>query len=192
MSASNNERHLTSREISQWLVEGPSASAEAHAANCYACQAKVAEAREPLALFRTAFVAWSEARNSRPARLAERCLVESHRRAESRAWILAPVLSLALGVALLAGFLVGPKSFRGPAAQTPVAANAPVSDAALMEQVDTEVSEAVPDAMAPLTDLVAWDSEGSVVATTSGKKAAKVKTPAGVKAKAAIQQKVQQ
>jgi len=191
MSASNNERHLTSQEISQWLVEGPSANAEAHAENCYACQAKIAEAREPLAVFRTAFVAWSESQSGlKQAHPAP--ATEPQRRAEGRPWILAPALSFALGVALLAGFLVGPKSFRTPAAQTRVAANAPVSDAALMEQVDTEVSEAVPDAMAPLTDLVAWDSEGSVVATTSGKKAARVKTPAGVKAKAPIQQKVQQ
>jgi hypothetical protein len=46
-----------------------------------------------------------------------------------------------------------------------------------MSQVDEEVSEAVPNAMAPLTDLVAWDStEGPAssapVAKTGKKKAA--------------------
>jgi len=179
MSANESERHLTSQEISQWLVEGPSASAEAHAGNCYACQAKLTEAREPLAVFRTAAVAWSEAQVERPVRA-----VEFQQRAERRAWIWAPALSLALGVALLAGFLLGPKAFRTHTAQTPVAANAPVSDAVLMEQVDSEVSEAVPDAMAPLTDLVAWDSEGSSVSTVSAKKAVKGKSSVGVKAKA--------
>ena len=46
-----------------------------------------------------------------------------------------------------------------------------------MDQVDTEVSEAVPDAMAPLTDLVAWDSnEGSAAKTTTTEKHAARKT----------------
>ena len=60
------------------------------------------------------------------------------------------------------------------------------SDAALMDQVDTEVSEAVPDAMAPLTDLVAWDSgEGVAEKTpTTEKTATHKKSSPGTSAKA--------
>jgi ferric-dicitrate binding protein FerR (iron transport regulator) len=177
MKANESERHLTSQEISQWLVEGPSAGAEAHADNCYACQAKLAEARQPLEMFRTAVMAWSEAQPEHPVRM-----VQQSQGSGRRAWIWAPALSLALGVALLAGFLVSPRAVRNHATATPAVANAPVSDAVLMEQVDSEVSEAVPDAMAPLTDLVAWDSPESAAA--GAKKPVKGKTAATAKVKA--------
>jgi hypothetical protein len=64
----------------------------------------------------------------------------------------------------------------------------PDSDAALMDQVDTEVSEAVPDAMAPLTDLVAWDSNEGVAGTTAAteKNATHKKSSPGTNAKAQV------
>ena len=58
-----------------------------------------------------------------------------------------------------------------------MAPTTPDSDEALLAQVDTEVSEAVPDAMAPLTDLVDWDSsEGSATQSTTTEKQAVSKT----------------
>jgi hypothetical protein len=47
-----------------------------------------------------------------------------------------------------------------------------------MEQVDEEVSEAVPDAMAPLTDLVAWDSSNAATAEAAAPRQAVKKKPA--------------
>ena len=44
-----------------------------------------------------------------------------------------------------------------------------------MDQVDEEVSETVPDAMAPLTDLVAWDSSESTAAAKTVKPVVKKK-----------------
>ena len=162
-----HERHLTQREIDQWLVEGPSTIVEAHLANCFYCRAKLAETTEPLAAFRKAVVAWSEEQTAQAGR---QIFPEP-----TRSWVWAPALSIALAVALLAGFLVGPRAFRSHVVSGPIA-NTSVSDTVLMEQVDSEVSEAVPDALAPLTDLVAWDSKESAVFVTSEKKSvAKVK-----------------
>jgi hypothetical protein len=162
-----SEGHLTPQDIAKWLVEGPSANAEAHLADCWTCQAKLVEAKEPLAVFRNALMAWSEGQLTDSARPVPAYSM--------RSWIWAPALSVALALAVLAGFLVGPRVFRDE--RTPQSiAYTPVSDSVLMEQVDSEVSEAVPDALAPLTDLVAWDSEEGASTVSPEKPAAKTKS----------------
>jgi hypothetical protein len=165
--------HLTAKEISRWLVEGPGSDDAAHVRSCPSCAAKLAEVRAPLSVFRSAVVAWSEGQTAAPARepagwvgLAERLNFMN--------WV--PAFGLALALAVLAALLVGPSIKR----QVPTQAKAPVapiSDGVLMEQVDAEVSETVPDAMAPLTDLVAWDSdEAPAQKTGAPKRAAKIKS----------------
>jgi hypothetical protein len=151
--------HLTSKEISQWLVEGPEQPADQHVQTCWACQAKLAEAKAPLAAFRTAVVGWSEAQNAGRAAAVKSLAGESEGHWGLRLWL--PVASLALAALLIAGFVKVPGLLHGRSDGQQTAVSSPSSsesDAALMDQVDTEVSEAVPDAMAPLTDLVAWDS----------------------------------
>ena len=165
--------HLTAKEISRWLVEGPGSDDAAHVRSCPSCAAKLAEVRAPLSVFRSAVVAWSEGQTAAPARepagwvgLAERLNFMN--------WV--PAFGLALALAVFAALLVGPSIKR----QVPTQAKAPVapiSDGVLMEQVDAEVSETVPDAMAPLTDLVAWDSdEAPAQKTGAPKRAAKIKS----------------
>jgi hypothetical protein len=79
-----------------------------------------------------------------------------------------PAFGVAVGVAVLAAFLVrSPTDQKVSVPQHPQQQQAQISDAALMEQVDAEVSETVPDAMAPLTDLVAWDGDGTQGATSA-------------------------
>jgi hypothetical protein len=51
-----------------------------------------------------------------------------------------------------------------PPPKTAATANA---DAALLAQIDHEVSRTVPDSMEPLTQLVSWDASSS--ASTGGK-----------------------
>ena len=165
--------HLTAKEISRWLVEGPGSDDAAHVRSCPSCAAKLAEVRAPLSVFRSAVVAWSEGQTAAPARepagwvgLAERLNFMN--------WV--PAFGLALALAVLAALLVGPSIKR----QVPTQAKAPVapiSDGVLMEQVDAEVSETGPDAMAPLTDLAAWDSEEAPAQKTGApKRAAKIKS----------------
>lgn len=159
--------HLTSKEISQWLVEGPEQSADHHVQNCRACQAKLAEAKAPLAAFRTALVGWSEAQDAGQVTV-QSLEGKSEGHWGLRLWL--PVASLALAALLIAGFVkdTGLLHGRSDGQRTAVSSpsSSPDSDAALMDQVDTEVSEAVPDAMAPLIDLVAWDSGEGVGETT--------------------------
>jgi len=182
MKDNRNRAHLTSKDISRWLVEGPSLESEEHLQSCWACQAKLTEAQEPLTAFRAAVVAWSEAQ---PEGSIHTAAMKSMRRSGFRIWM--PAAGAALAAMVLAGILIAGNVFHGrpiphQVANTPVISD---SDAVLMDQVDTEVSEAVPDALAPLTDLVAWDtSEAPANPAVSGKKAAKGKPVSVTKTKA--------
>ncbi len=166
---SDGRGHLTASEISCWLVEGPSSELSQHLGGCFACQAKLAEAQEPLTAFRTALVGWSEAQSTtRLPSLQVSSVPVSSVRWGLRVWL--PTASLAMAALLLVGFVTGPDLFRrhGTVRQAVVDSSiSPDSDSVLMDQVDAEVSEAVPDAMAPLTDLVAWDSSEGVAETTA-------------------------
>ena len=178
--------HLTAKEISRWLVEGPEQSADQHLQNCWACQAKLAEAKAPLTAFRTAVVGWSEAQDVIRPRTA--LAKKNQRYGGIQVWLPA---TLALATLLLVGFLTGPGLLRGHGTVRQAVVDSstpPDSDAALMDKVDTEVSEAVPDAMAPLTDLVAWDSNEGVAGTTAApeKKATHKKSSPGTNAKARV------
>jgi hypothetical protein len=180
--------HLTAKEISRWLVEGPEQSADQHVQNCWACQAKLAEAKAPLTAFRTAVVGWSEAQDAgRPLAVESRAR-KNQRHGGIQVWLPA---TLALAALLLVGFLTGPALFRGHGTLPQAKVDVPLpseSDAVLMDQVDTEVSEAVPDAMVPLTDLVAWDSNEGVAGTTAatGKNATHKKSSPATSAKAQV------
>jgi len=161
-----NSGHLTAQEIAKWLVEGPEQSASQHVKSCSACAAKLADAEAPLTAFRGALVEWSETQSARPLHL-HTSMTRSEGRSDSRLWL--PAVIFATAVLLLVGYAKVPALLHGNAATRPAIATASTttdSDEALLDQVDTEVSEAVPDAMAPLTDLVAWDSsEGSHTTT---------------------------
>jgi hypothetical protein len=147
---------LTNADISRWLVEGPSGKPEEHLRDCRSCRAKLAEASAPLTVFRSGVVAWSEAQTA--TEMARRVELKGR----SGIWSWAPAFGLSFAMALLVAAIAGPPVYRWEVQRHAV--HPQVSDAALMEQVDAEVSEAVPDAMAPLTDLVAWDSEESAAA----------------------------
>lgn len=183
-----NSGHLTAKEISRWLVEGPEPAAGRHVQNCRACQAMVTQAQAPLTAFRSALVGWSEAQTSRLVSL-ESSVSRSESLWRRRLWL--PVAGFALAVLLLVGYAKVPALLHGNSSGRPPAVTASTadSDEALLNQVDTEVSEAVPDAMAPLTDLVAWDSsEGSAASTATEKHATRKisTTPAPLKAPAGV------
>ena len=78
--------------------------------------------------------------------------------------VIAWACAMLLGLAVLP-FSFGPHPMPTQAAMAPVAAPAPESDSALLEQVNANVSESVPSPLAPLADLETWSSTS---ATTSG------------------------
>jgi predicted anti-sigma-YlaC factor YlaD len=168
--------HLTSDEISRWLVEGPTPELEEHLWRCASCRTMLAEARAPLSIFRSAVIAWSEDQAARPVRQSAPW-AGLRERMHFMNWV--PAFGVAAAVAVLAVFLVRtPVAPKAPA-QAEVQISSAEQDAKLMDQVDAEVSETVPDAMTPLTDLVAWDSgEASVEKTVTTKHQAKGKASA--------------
>jgi predicted anti-sigma-YlaC factor YlaD len=173
--------HLTSKEIARWLVEGPDTASEAHLRDCWSCRAKLAEARAPIADFRTALMAWSEAQSLAAVGESAAAKLTLRERMNFMNWV--PAFGLAVALAVVAAGLVAPVVFHNHATQQ--AHNVPsVSDAVLMDQVDEEVSEAVPDAMAPLTDLVGWDSSEGAATTPQKTAKPKSRTAAVHKAKA--------
>jgi hypothetical protein len=181
-----NSGHLTAQEISQWLVEGPDQSAIQHVRDCSACEAKMAEAQAPLATFREALVEWSDAQPA-PRLHLQTSLTRNEAPSNPRLWL--PTVIFAMAVLLMFTYAKVPALLHGKSDARPSIADTSTttdSDEALLNQVDTEVSEAVPDAMAPLTDLVSWDSsEGSAAQTITAEKHATRKTstkPANAKA----------
>jgi hypothetical protein len=177
-----SDKHLTANEISRWLVEGPESSASRHLQSCGACRATLAEAQEPLTVFRTALVGWSEAQSGAQSLSARNLEKPKEKHWGIRLWL--PVSSLALAALLLAGYSKLPGTLRGHSPDQTAATLAhptPESDAALLDQVDVEVSEAVPDSMAPLTDLVAWDSSNGSEAISAEKPVMHKKTSASAK-----------
>ncbi len=161
--------HLTSKEVARWLVEGPAPDQEEHTRECGSCRATVAEARAPLSAFRSALVEWSEDQAARPLRQSTRWEVLRDRM-NFMNWV--PAFGVAAAVAVLAAFLVRTPMAPKATVQPPTTQQAQISDTALMEQVDAEVSETVPDAMAPLTDLVSWDSGEAAAEKSSAPKSA--------------------
>ncbi len=162
--------HLSSKQVAEWLVEGPSADIEAHVQGCYRCQATLAEQREPLTTFRQAVIGWSERQDAPQWNSADRLSLQSPAHGKLRRWL--PAMSFSAAAILMVAFLLGGAMLkRGDSYRVANAGTKVTSDAALMDQVDAEVSETVPDAMSPLTDLVAWDSnEGASPAVAGGKR----------------------
>jgi anti-sigma factor RsiW len=126
-----------------------------HLAECAACRAEVARLEHGVAVFRSAAVDWSShCLATRPQELRSVSLKRFS--IISMRWGLAaavPVVLLLLALLPLHLFhLTGP-AIAHPATQI----SAQLSDDALLEQVDEQVSVAVPSSMESLTHLVSAD-----------------------------------
>ena len=138
-------QHLSSDQIARWMAGERTASEEQHASQCAECGAELARMEAALALFRGSVREWSEQESAgRPrAWVAQR---------EPRALVLRWAM---VAAALL--MLVWVPIYQG-AKEKQRKAELARADAALLEQVDAEISRAVPAPMEPLIKLVAWDS----------------------------------
>ena len=141
-------RHLSSREVSQWMIGERTPQQEQHVRQCPECGAEVARMEAALALFRGSVRHWSDRQVRVPQPLAPT--------RGSRAY---PALPLPLRWALLAATLLVLaalpvyRNVQDRQRQAEIAR----ADALLLEQVDAEVSRAVPRPMEPLVKLVSWD-----------------------------------
>jgi hypothetical protein len=115
------------------------------------------EFAESLSLYRSAMHHVAEKRAARPFALPSQTQAS---RALRMRFVLVPALAAALAVAVLAPALRHPSHPAGntprPVVQTPGPApieDAKVDDTQLMNQIDSDLTEDVPDALAPLADM---------------------------------------
>ena len=132
--------HLSSEQLSEFILGRPNAVAAQHIRDCAACRSELAQFREALGEFGGAVRAWSADQAnvalSQPASLPE---PRSWRARYQLAWAL-----LAAALFIIASFVLPRR----------VEENAAANDARLLNQVDAEVSRTVPASMEPLTRLV--------------------------------------
>lgn len=153
-----NNQHLTEEQFGELLApsaETPAANpdrafAEAHIASCAQCSAELASLRDSLSLFRQATEAYAEKEFRRmPQSSASRMPI--------RRPVLQPAYFAAAAALLLAAVLPLQMFHRHAKPAPPaIAVTTPdrpaVSDEALFESVNSEISEAVPTPMQALAD----------------------------------------
>ncbi len=142
--------HLTEQQILAWQLNEQTPEQAAHVAECRECRTEVEGLQSSLAVFRSAVFAWSdghESRTLRPLWTAPR-----------KRW-LQPALQWVAAAALLAGVAAPLYTHRVMEQRREEQAQQRArADQALLEQVDQEVSQTVPDSMEPLADLVSWQT----------------------------------
>lgn len=134
--------HLSSDGISEYVAFGGSLEAKQHVESCAECRAQAVRLQSALAQFRDSASAWSAAEGQIARTQYPRPGV-SYR------------LALAGACAVLAiGSLIGISVGTRPEQRV---ARDSASDAALLRQIDTELSREAPSPMEPLTKLVSWE-----------------------------------
>jgi anti-sigma factor RsiW len=135
--------HLSPEDISRWFAGERSSGLERHIAECEECGARLRRMESTLAEFRGSVHDWSAAQSAS---------------APQSAW-LPPVRHMAQRWMLAAAsllILVSASAYWHSRQQARVAEMARAD--ALLDQVDTEISRAVPPTMEPLVNLVTWGS----------------------------------
>jgi len=141
-------RHLSSREVSQWMIGERTPQQEQHVRQCPECGAEVARMEAALALFRGSVRHWSDRQVRVPRPLAPTRGSRGYPpRPRPLRWAL-----VAAALLLLAAIPIY-RNVQDRQRQAEMAR----ADALLLEQVDAEVSRAVPRPMEPLAKLVSWD-----------------------------------
>jgi hypothetical protein len=147
-------RHLSSQEISEWMIGERGAERQEHVRECARCAAEIAHVQGALSSFRASVHGWSEqVWSSTPPRLSPAP------RHGFRTWSLR--FAAVAAVLLIAGLVPLYNIAHRP--RSPVNAQA---DAQLLEEVDAGVSRSVPRTMEPLMALMAGDSTSALDSTT--------------------------
>jgi hypothetical protein len=151
-------QHLSSERISMWMIGERTPEEEQHIRECPDCAAELARLETALALFRGSLRQWSERQGGFEAGRAftVRPAWDGFRSWPTRLAVAAALLLLVVTVPIY-------RNARHPQPSGKIAQ----ADALLLEQVDAEVSRAVPRPMEPLLELVSWDSLSTDVVSGS-------------------------
>jgi hypothetical protein len=134
--------HLSPQDISRWFAGERSSELQRHVGECEECSARLDRTENALAEFRGSAHNWSAAQSASAPPIARRPPART-----AQHWMLAAASLL---------ILVSASAYWHTRQQTRAAEMARAD--ALLEQVDTEISRAVPQTMEPLVDLVTWGS----------------------------------
>ena len=147
-----NTDHLSDWEQEEYLLNQRTPEMMRHLADCTDCRHAVLQLESGITAYRIAAVeASAQSLATRPQRLLNHALRQ--RPAMFWRWSLVAALPLLLLLALLPLF----REYQKP--QRPVSSvSASISDDALLDQVDEQLSVAVPDSMESLTHLVSTQS----------------------------------
>jgi hypothetical protein len=161
----NDERHLSSDQISAWVMGERTAEAESHVGECPACAAEVEQFGSALAQFRGAVRDWGRLESG-----AEPGAALAERMAAGRVWFRGWPIRLAAAAAAVLMIVSIPlyRGGNGGGSGKQATAAIAVADSVLLEQVDASVSRTVPGSMEALWALAADDesSTGSANAST--------------------------
>jgi hypothetical protein len=136
-------RHLSAQDICAWLAGSHTPELQQHVLGCPVCQAELAHLGQALTQFRGTVRDWSERQSTGAVKLTPSVSTFRHLR-----WACAVMAaSVLLSLSVL---------WRG---NQPSTGGVPAADAALLAQVDRQVSRAVPSPMEPLMNLVLWDGD---------------------------------
>jgi anti-sigma factor RsiW len=165
--------HLSAWEQEEYVLnqgtEQQSPQVLRHLAECAACRSAVAWLEHGVAVFRSAAVEWSsECLATRPQQLQSVPLRKFS--ITLMRWTLAaavPLVLLLLALLPLHLFHLSSPQITHPAVQISAAQ---ISDDALLEQVDEQVSVTVPSSMESLTHLVSADNTSGTASAAAGSK----------------------
>jgi len=165
--------HLTHKQLSELLLAEPEetsprlAELRGHLRTCPVCAAEIASLQQSLSRFRSATIAWAGHASASRSWLAPGLApaLGSVEPAASRSrfrpilWAAAAVLLATAIPFALHGHRSGYKSGAPqPAAEVHIQQSSPVTDEALLEEIDQTLSSSIPTPMQPLADPTAGHS----------------------------------
>jgi predicted anti-sigma-YlaC factor YlaD len=142
-----NTNHLSAWEQEEYVLDQRTPQMLRHLTECAECRAAVAQLEHGVGVYRQAAVEWSaEALATRP----QQFVTARRQPAISLRWAMAAIIPIVLLLIALLPFRLSNPRPPQPAAQ--------ISDDALLDQVDEQLSVAVPSSMESLTHLVSTGS----------------------------------
>jgi hypothetical protein len=144
--------HLSAWEQEEYVLDQRTPQMLRHLSECAECCAAVAQLEHGVGMYRQAAVEWSaQSLAVRPQQL-QPVIATTHPVVALR-WVMAAIIPIVILLLTLLPFHLSPPRPAQPVAQ--------ISDDALLDQVDEQLSVAVPSSMESLTHLVSTDGSAA-------------------------------